>query len=162
MDRKDASDAGFYPFYVRSDDVMRSETFEYDEEAIVIPGEGRIGEIFHHVSGKYALHQRAYRIHFRTATISPKFAYYYFTVAFKTFILSKAVSATVTSIRKPMLEQFPLPVPPLEEQERIVAILDKFDALVNDLSTGLPAELRARRQQYEHYRDRLLTFSEAA
>ena len=48
------------------------------------------------------------------------------------------------------------------EQERIVAILDKFDALVNDLSIGLPAELNARRKQYEYYRDRLLTFEEAA
>jgi type I restriction enzyme S subunit len=52
-------------------------------------------------------------------------------------------------------------VPSLAEQERIVAILEKFDALVNDLSIGLPAELKTRRQQYEHYRDRLLTFSEA-
>lgn len=55
-----------------------------------------------------------------------------------------------------------IPVPPLEEQRRIVAILDRFDALVNDLSIGLPAELAARRQQYAHYRDRLLTFREAA
>lgn len=60
------------------------------------------------------------------------------------------------------LNKIPVPVPPLEEQERIVAILDKFDVLVNDLSSGLPAELKARRQQYEHYRDRLLTFREAA
>jgi type I restriction enzyme S subunit len=55
-----------------------------------------------------------------------------------------------------------LPVPSVEEQARIVDILDKFDALVNDLSSGLPAELAARRKQYEHYRDRLLTFKEAA
>jgi type I restriction enzyme S subunit len=55
-----------------------------------------------------------------------------------------------------------IPVPPLEEQARIVAILDAFDSLVNDLSVGLPAELAARRKQYEHYRDRLLTFKEAA
>jgi type I restriction enzyme S subunit len=54
-----------------------------------------------------------------------------------------------------------IPVPPIEEQRRIVAILDKFDALVNDLSTGLPAEIKARRQQYEYYRDKLLTFEEA-
>lgn len=52
-------------------------------------------------------------------------------------------------------------VPPLEEQKRIAAILDKFDALVNDLSIGLPAELAARRKQYEYYRDQLLTFEEA-
>lgn len=55
-----------------------------------------------------------------------------------------------------------IPVPPLEEQERIVAILDKFDSLVNDISKGLPAELTARRQQYEYYRNKLLTFDEAA
>jgi len=52
-------------------------------------------------------------------------------------------------------------VPPMEVQQQVVEILDKFDALVNDISIGLPAELEARRQQYEYYRDRLLTFKEA-
>ena len=61
-----------------------------------------------------------------------------------------------------VLKDIRLPIPPLNEQTRIVAILDQFDALVNDLSSGLPAEIKARRQQYEHYRDRLLTFKEAA
>ncbi len=60
------------------------------------------------------------------------------------------------------LNRIPVPAPPLDEQARIVAILDAFDALVNDLSIGLPAELAARRKQYEYYRDRLLTFKEAA
>ena len=53
-----------------------------------------------------------------------------------------------------------IPVPPLAEQERIVAILDKFDALVNDISRGLPAEIEARKKQYAYYRDRLLDFRE--
>lgn len=52
-----------------------------------------------------------------------------------------------------------LPIPPLDEQHRIVALLDKFDALCNDLTSGLPAEIDARRRQYEYYRDRLLTFA---
>ena len=60
------------------------------------------------------------------------------------------------------LEQLPFLVPPLSEQKRIVSVLDAFDALVNDLSVGLPAELAVRRKQYEHYRDRLLTFEELA
>ena len=58
------------------------------------------------------------------------------------------------------LKRIKVPIPPLEEQRRIVLILDKFDSLVNDLSIGLPAELEARRKQYEYYRDRLLTFEE--
>ncbi len=60
------------------------------------------------------------------------------------------------------IKSFPIPLPPLVEQQRIVGILDRFDALVNDLSVGLPAELVARRRQYAHYRDRLLSFEEAA
>lgn len=51
-----------------------------------------------------------------------------------------------------------VPIPPMEEQQRIVSILDKFETLVNDISEGLPAEIAARRQQYEYYRDKLLTF----
>ncbi|MDR0605963.1 MAG: restriction endonuclease subunit S, partial [Bacteroidales bacterium] len=48
----------------------------------------------------------------------------------------------------------------LEEQERIVSILDKFDSLVNDISAGLPAEITARRKQYEYYREKLLNFKQ--
>ncbi|WP_026139469.1 restriction endonuclease subunit S [Leucobacter salsicius] len=59
-----------------------------------------------------------------------------------------------------LIKDFAIPVPPLDEQRRIVTILDSFDSLVNDLSIGLPAELAARRQQYEYYRDKLLTFKE--
>jgi len=66
-----------------------------------------------------------------------------------------------SDLNSAIIKKYPIPVPPLEEQTRIVAILDKFDALVNDLSSGLPAEIAARRKQYEYYRDRLLTFKEA-
>jgi type I restriction enzyme S subunit len=58
------------------------------------------------------------------------------------------------------LKSLQIPIPPLEEQNRIVSILDKFDALVNDISVGLPAEIKMRRQQYEYYRNELLTFKE--
>lgn len=55
---------------------------------------------------------------------------------------------------------FPVPIPPLDEQQRIVDILDKFNALTNDISAGLPAEIEARRKQYAYYRDKLLTFKQ--
>ena len=151
-DKKDATPDGEYPFYVRSKIIAKINTFEFDEEAIVIPGEGGIGDIFHYVTGKYALHQRAYRIHFVDNKVIPKFAYYHFMAHFKVFIIKKAVSATVISIRKPMITDFPVPVPPLEVQKEIVGILDKFTQLEAELS----AELSARRVQYEYYRSQLL------
>jgi type I restriction enzyme S subunit len=55
-----------------------------------------------------------------------------------------------------------IPNPPLDLQERIVAILDKFETLVNDLSQGLPAEIAAVQEQYEYYRNKLLTFKQVA
>ena len=54
----EAEDEGVYPFFVRSQSIKRKNDYEYDEEAIIIPGEGGIGEIFHYINGKYALHQR--------------------------------------------------------------------------------------------------------
>ncbi len=57
-----------------------------------------------------------------------------------------------------MMMKYKIPIPSFDEQTRIVTILDKFDVLVNDLSCGLLAEIKAHRQQYEYYRDRLLTF----
>lgn len=83
-----------------------------------------------------------------------KFAFYYMKSAFKRFIMTKAVSATVTSIRKPMIEDFEIPVPPLPVQEKIVRILDTF----TELQAELQVELQKRKQQYNYYRDNLLSF----
>ncbi|MGL4791453.1 MAG: restriction endonuclease subunit S, partial [Anaerotignaceae bacterium] len=66
----------------------------------------------------------------------------------------------ICSISAKGLEKAKIPLPPLAEQQRIVDILDRFDTLCNDISTGLPAEIEARKKQYEYYRDKLLTFKE--
>ncbi|ANE35044.1 type I restriction/modification system, S subunit [Campylobacter hyointestinalis subsp. lawsonii CCUG 27631] len=70
------------------------------------------------------------------------------------------VNAVPIKINKEDIGRILLPIPPLEEQERIVNILDKFEKLCNDISEGLPAEIEARKKQYEYYRDKLLTFKE--
>ena len=67
-----------------------------------------------------------------------------------------------SNINVKKVKSYPISLPPLEEQRRIVSILDRFDKLTNDLSSGLPAEIEARRKQYEYYRDRLLSFDELA
>lgn len=150
----EAIEDGIYPFFVRSQIIKKKDTYEYDEEAIIIPGEGGIGDIFHYINGKYALHQRVYRIHFISPHINVKFAFYYMKSAFKKFIMAKAVSSTVSSIRKPMIEGFSLPIPPLPVQEEIVRILDTF----TELQAELQAELQKRKQQYNYYLDNLLNF----
>lgn len=67
-------------------------------------------------------------------------------------------NATPTKINKDDIGKIFILLPPLDAQERIVSILDRFDALCNDLTSGLPAEIEARKKQYEYYRDKLLTF----
>ena len=62
------------------------------------------------------------------------------------------------SVSMPAFKSFPIPIPSLATQQKIVDVLDRFDALTTSLTDGLPAEIRARRQQYEHYRDSLLDF----
>lgn len=161
--RQDESESGAYPFYVRSKNILRSDTFEFDEEAIIIPGEGGIGDIFHYVNGKYALHQRAYRISIKSDFLNTKFIYHLMQSCFKQYILMKSVGATSISIRKPMLEDFLVPIPcpenpkkSLEIQAEIVRILDAMTAHTAELT----AELTARKKQYNYYRDKLLSFED--
>lgn len=154
--RQDEAEQGKYPLYVRSKNVLKSNTFQFDETAIVIPGEGGVGDIFHYIQGKYALHQRAYRIRVYSNELETKFLYFLMHATFKHYIISKSVGATATSIRKPMLEKFQIPIPPLEIQKEIVRILDTF----TELTAELAAELAARKKQYSYYRDELLSFDE--
>ena len=95
--------------------------------------------------------------------LDPEFAKHLFrSSTMRQQIVRTANGVTRFNVSKKRLAKVVVPVPPQGEQHRIAFILDKFDALVNDLSVGLPAELTARRKQYEYYRDRLLTFEEAA
>ena len=89
-----------------------------------------------------------------------KYIYYYLKCKERSIIDSKPQGG-VPHVHGKDIKNFSVPVPPLPVQEEIVRILDRFDALVNDISVGLPAELSTRRQQYEYYRNRLLTFERA-
>ena len=91
--------------------------------------------------------------------LDPMFAFYY---CFKLgeWCRKNTKTSSFAAVDMDRFSRFPFPLPSLAEQERIVAILDKFSALSEDLTVGLPAEIAARRKQYEHYRDRLLTFKD--
>lgn len=92
-------------------------------------------------------------------SLNPKYVSYYLqTNLFRSQIKKYISSGKISSINAPGLSKAKIPIPPMEEQERIVRILDKFNTLVNDISVGLPAEIQARRNQYEYYRGKLLDF----
>lgn len=87
--------------------------------------------------------------------------YLYYALKTRQYKLKRMVrNASVPRLGRYSIENLLIPVPSLEEQQRIVDILDRFDKLCNDLSEGLPAEIAARQKQYEYYRDKLLTFKE--
>lgn len=99
----------------------------------------------------------AFSLHPDVSILNTKFLYYYLKKYQRDIHLMKKGSG-VPHVRASDFELYNIPVPSIEEQNRTVAILDKFDALVNDISTGLPAEIKARREQYEYYRGKLLSF----
>lgn len=92
-------------------------------------------------------------------TQNPKYmAYLFQTASFFNYKKKKATGTKVIRLTGDAMGNYLAPIPSLEEQHRIVSILDRFESLTTSLQSGLPAEITARRQQYEHYRDKLLTF----
>ena len=91
--------------------------------------------------------------------LDTKFIFYYMFIVDE-FCKNNTNVSGFASVDMGKLKQMPFPIPPLELQEKIVAILDRFETLVNDLSKGLPAEIEAVKARYEYYRNKLLTFKQ--
>ena len=93
--------------------------------------------------------------------VYPRFLYYILSSSeFFAYDMNYSKGAKMPRGDKDAVMKYPLSIPTLEEQKRIVAILDNFDILTTDISEGLPAEIEARQKQYEYYRNKLLTFKE--
>ena len=102
------------------------------------------------------------RIRFAENTILPAYYWHFAQSDLYWIQANKLVSkAGQPQFNANVLKNVNIPVPPISEQRRIIALLDRFDTLVNDITQGLPAEIEARRKQYEYYRNQLLTFKEA-
>ena len=93
-------------------------------------------------------------------TVDSDYLFHYLSGQYDNLRAVSSGDGTRGGLNLKMIRAYKVPVPPIEEQRRIADVLDRFDTLVNDISSGLPAEIAARRAQYEYYRDRLLSFSE--
>ena len=130
---------------------------------VLFSGTGTIGEtaIIEEYPNNWNIKEGIYTIKPNKTFLVPKFLMYLLKSSYiKNMYLAKADGGTVKSVPMKEMRNLKIPVPPLEEQERIVKILDRFDVLCNDISSGLPAEIEMRKKQYEYYRDKLLTFKE--
>ena len=147
-------DAGDIPVYGSGGVMGYVDTCAYDKPTVLIPRKGSITNIFYVETPIWNV-DTIYYTEIDIYQIIPKFFYYFM----KTIDLMKLDTGSGRpSLTQTILNKIKIPIPPLSKQKEIVAILDKFDALVNDISTGLPAEIEARRKQYEYYRNQLLTF----
>lgn len=124
---------GLYPFFVRSQEVHRIDSYSFDGEAIIVPGEGGIGSIFHYINGKFDYHQRVYKISDFPESICCKYVYFYMRHFFGKYALRNTVKATVDSLRLPTFEQFVVFLPPLPEQRAIAKVLSDMDAEIANL-----------------------------
>ena len=130
-DLQDAVEDGKYPFFVRSENIEHSNRYIFEGEAILIPGEGRLGEIYHYINGKFDYHQRVYKIsNFADSNTNGKYILYFMEKNFKQHALKFTVKATVDSLRLPMLTEFNILLPSLSEQEKISVFFTSFDNLI--------------------------------
>lgn len=119
-DTQDSDEFGDYPFYVRSDIPLKSSKFEFDGKSVLTAGDGAgVGKVFHLVEGKFMAHQRVYVLSDFKLVI-PEFFYYYFKSTFALIALDGSAKSTVDSVRRPMLSNLPVTLPPIEEQREIV------------------------------------------
>lgn len=143
---EDKVEDGDYPFFVRSDHIERINSYSYDCEAILVPGEGRIGEIFHFINGKFDVHQRVYAITQFLNDVSPKYIHLYISKNFGTWAMQNTVKATVDSLRLPTFQSFEVHIPPsMEEQTAIATVLTDMDTEITTLETRC-AKTRALKQ----------------
>ena len=153
---------GVYPVYssqtINSGIFGNIDSFMFDGEYLTWTTDGaNAGSVFYR-NGKFNTTNVCGLLELTDERFDIRFLFHYLSIALPKYVSTgmgnrKLMSNVVKSVRIPFVQK--------AEQKRIAAILDKFDALVNDLSSGLPAEITARRKQYEYYRDRLLTFTPA-
>ncbi|WP_165499018.1 restriction endonuclease subunit S [Gramella sp. KN1008] len=154
-DTQDRLEEGSYPFYVRSQKVERINSFSFEGEAVLTSGDGvGVGKIFHYLNGKFDYHQRVYNIHNFRNDVSGKFFYYYFSNHFYDRVMSMTAKSSVDSVRREMISDMQIPLPPtLEEQNAIATTLSNTD----DLIAGLEKLIAKKKAIKQGAMQRLLT-----
>ena len=159
---KGKREAGIYPYYGASGIVDYVKDYIFDGNYLLVSEDGanllaRNTPIAFSITGKNWVNNHAHILQFSDINLQ-KYVEFYINNTDLTKYISAAAQPKLTQEN---LNNILIPKPPLDRIKHIVSILDRFDTLCNDLTSGLPAEIEARQKQYEYYRDKLLTFKEA-
>ena len=147
-----------YPFYVRSSKIERANRYTYDGVAILTPGDGAIGQIFHYSKGKIAVHQRVYML--TEMQCIPKYLFHCFSARFFGRVNRMSAKNTVDSVRMNMITDMPIPLPSLPEQKKIAALLSLIDERI-EVQNAIIKERKAQKAALlRRLFDRTLRFPE--
>ncbi len=154
-------EAGNIPYYGASGIVDYVKDYIFDGDYLLISEDGanllaRNTPIAFSISGKNWVNNHAHILRFNN-----RITQRYVEIYLNSIDLSPYISGGAQpKLNQQNLYKIPIPLPSYQKQKEIVTILDRFDTLCTDLSSGLPAEIEARQKQYEYYRDKLLSFEE--
>ena len=156
-------EAGEYPYYGASGIVDYVKDYIFDGDYLLVSEDGanllaRSTPIAFSISGKNWVNNHAHILKFDRYETRRFVEFYLNSIDLAPYISGGAQP----KLNQKNLNRIEIPLPSQERQKYIVDILDRFDAICNDLTSGLPAEIEARQKQYEYYRDKLLTFEEVA
>jgi type I restriction enzyme, S subunit len=131
---QDRIDGAKYPFFVRSQTIERINTYSFDGEAVLTAGDGiGTGKIFHYINDKFDFHQRVYKMSHYKENMDGYFFYLYFSNHFHNRIMQMTAKSSVDSVRREMIADMKIPLPPLPEQTAIATVLSDTDSLIQAL-----------------------------
>ncbi|MFP6252766.1 restriction endonuclease subunit S [Helicobacter pylori] len=155
---KNKRNPGIYPYYGANGIQDYIDSYIFDGDFVLVGEDGSVinkdnTPVVNWASGKIWVNNHAHVLQTKNE-LKLKFLYFYL----QTIDVSYCVAGTPPKINQENLKKITIPIPPLEIQQEIVKILDQFSLLTTDLLAGIPAEIKARKKQYEYYREKLLTF----
>lgn len=152
-DTQDADPDGSYDFVIRSPRLKQASTYTFDCEAIVTAGDGAVGEVFHYMNGPFLAHQRTYVLH-SFQGIDARYLFYFFSSHFRFMCQDGSAKTTVDSVRRWMLTDMPILVPPENLQKRIAQFLDTETAKIDHLIAKQRELITLTESRLELWRER--------
>ena len=151
LNANESVEDGKYPFFTTAKEISRINSFRWNAEALLIAGNANVGDVKYY-SGKFEAYQRTYVLTNFSHNVKARFLLHIIKQGLKSYLENNTNKVAMSYIVISTLKSFPIPIPPIEIQEKIVQILDKF--------TDYVTELTSRKKQYSFYRDKLLSFED--